>query len=80
MKTKKDSDMRLLVSLFIAMLSLIGIIVVLNLLLREENDGYQLLFDLGDDLLSAIVIGLFVGLITQIITSKLFSVEVNMKK
>lgn len=33
-----------------------------------------------DELLSAIIIGLFIGLITKIMTNKLFSVEINMQK
>lgn len=78
MKNKRSSI--LLFMMFSIMILLIGIIVALNILFQERKDWLDLLFGLMGDLLSAIIIGLFLGLITKIITNRLFSIELNMKK
>lgn len=78
MKNKRSNI--LLFMMFFLMILLIGIIIALNILFQERDDWVNLLFGLMGDLLSAIVIGLFLGLITKIITNRLFSVELNMKK
>lgn len=80
MKTKKDVSLIILLFLFVSMIALLAVIVVLNFKFRNAMAWNELLFNLMDDLLSAIIIGLFLGLITKIITNKLFSVEINMKK
>ena len=75
----KGSNISLII-MFALMILLVCVIVVLNLLFQEQDDWVNLLFGLMGDLLSAIVIGLFLGLVTKIITGRLFSVEFNMKK
>lgn len=76
---RKGTNLALWV-MFSSMIALIVAIVVLNLIFQEKDDWMQLLYSLMGDLLSAIIIGLFLGLVTKIITNKLFSVEINMKK
>lgn len=80
MRYKKDSSMVILCILFFSMIALLVAIVILNLQFRTSNDWSDLLFGLMDELLSAIIIGLFIGLITKIITHQLFSIEINMSK
>lgn len=80
MKAKKDISLIILFVLFFSMIALLAVIVVLNFEFRNYDDWSELLFNLMDELLSAIIIGLFIGLITKIMTNKLFSVEINMKK
>lgn len=80
MKTKKDISLIILFVLFFSMIALLAIIVLLNFKFRSYDEWSELLFNLMDELLSAIIIGLFIGLITKIMTNKLFSVEINMKK
>ena len=75
----KNSNLLLFVMFFVMILFIV-LIVVLNVLFQERTDWINLLFGLMGDLLSAIVIGLFLGLVTKIITNRLFSVELNMKK
>lgn len=70
----------LLVVMFSAMIVIIGAIVVVSIIFFNKEEWVNLFINLMGDLLSAIVIGLFLGLITKIITSRLFSVELNMKK
>lgn len=80
MKKKKNIGSLSLLILFAMMIAIIILIVILNLVFQDQDNWRTLLFDLMGDLLSAIVIGLFVGFITKAITQKLFSVQINMKK
>ena len=77
---KKRNPNFLLWFMFIAMLAVIAAIVVFNLLFLKHDDWRKLLLDLMSDLLSAIVIGLFLGLVTKIMTDRLFSIQINMKR
>lgn len=77
---KKRNPNFLLWFMFIAMLVVIAAIVVFNLLFLKHDDWRKLLLDLMSDLLSAIVIGLFLGLVTKIMTDRLFSIQINMKR
>ncbi len=79
-KTKKNTSLIILSILFFSMIALLAVIIVLNFEFRDADDWNELLFSLMDELLSAIIISLFLGLITKIITDQLFSVEINMNK
>ena len=76
----KKSSIVILSILFILMVAIIVGVVILNIVFQEKNAWLEMLSGLMGDLLSAIVIGLFLGLITKIITNRLFSVELDMKK
>lgn len=77
---KHDNSLVILLILFFFMVALLITIIILNIHLRSFKDWNELLFNLMDELLSSIIIGLFIGLITKMIVNKLFSVEINMKK
>ena len=61
MKKKRSLSSVSLFILFAMMITIIVLIVVLNLVFQDPDNWRTLLFDLMGDLLSAIVIGLFVG-------------------
>jgi len=76
---KKKGFSKLLLAFVILLIILVSI-VVCYIVFFDEGDRMKLLYDITKDLLSAVVVGIILGAITTIISNKLFSVEINMKK
>ena len=77
---KNKGSTIIIIACFSVMLICVGTVVTLNIIFQTPTSWFDLLIRLMGDLLSAIIIGSFLGLITKIITNRLFSVEMNMKK
>ena len=84
MKNKKKKNL-VAVNLFLpitltVMSALIVAIIVLNILYQDKSGWISLLLKLLENLLATSIIGTFIGLVTKIVTDKLFTVQISMKK
>ena len=61
-----------------AMIMVLVTVVVVNIVLLDGDNWKNMVTDMMNDLVSAIVIGLFVGSITTIITNRIISIQKNM--
>lgn len=80
-KIKSLGAINLFLPITLAIMSaLIVAIIVLNILYQDENGWISLLLKLLENLLATSIIGTFIGLITKIITDKLFTIQISINK